>query len=262
MQIKEEGAQFSGEIEGNITVKIYSPSAVGEKSRRNSTCVLHLKLQVISTPPRSLRILWDQFHSIKYPPGYIPIDSFDVRNDLLDWHGDHLHTNFHSLFDMLRGAGYYIETLGSPLTCFDANQYGTLLLVDLEDEYFPEEIKKLRDDVINSGLGLAVFADWYNLDAMVKMRFFDGNSHNWWIPVTGGANVPALNDLLATFGIAFGDKILSGAFVFSSKQNRYASGTDILEFPRGGYLHSFPFLDRLQSTATQNVVLPGMAKVS
>ncbi|KAG5582596.1 hypothetical protein H5410_053223 [Solanum commersonii] len=251
---------WSGEIEGNITVKIYSPPAVGEKSRRSSTCALHLKLQVIPTPSRSVRILWDQFHSIKYPPGYIPIDSFDVRNDLLDWHGDHLHTNFHSLFDMLRDAGYYIETLGSPLTCFDAHQYGTLLLVDLEDENFPEEIKKLRDNVINSGLGLAVFADWYNVDAMVKMRFFDGNTHSWWTPVTGGANVPALNDLLATFGIAFGDKILNGDLVFSGKQNRYASGTDILKFPSGGYVHSFPFLDRSQSKTTQNAVLPSMAK--
>ncbi|KAH0752445.1 hypothetical protein KY285_005593 [Solanum tuberosum] len=174
----EGRSSVSGEIEGNITVKIYSPPAVGEKSRRSSTCALHLKLQVIPTPSRSVRILWDQFHSIKYPPGYIPIDSFDMLD---------------------------IETLGSPLTCFDANQYGTLLLVDLEDEYFPEEIKKLRDDVINSGLGLAVFVDWYNVDAMIKMRFFDGNTHSWWTPVTGGANVPALNDLLATFGIAFGD---------------------------------------------------------
>lgn len=105
MQIKEEGAQFLGEIEGNVTVKIYSPPAVGEKSHRSSTCVLHLKLQVIPTPQRSARILWDQFHNIKYPPGYIPIDSLDVRNDMLDWHEDHLHTNFHSLFDMLRDAG-------------------------------------------------------------------------------------------------------------------------------------------------------------
>ncbi|WMV52056.1 hypothetical protein MTR67_045441 [Solanum verrucosum] len=195
MQIKEEGAQFSGEIEGNITVKIYSPPAVGEKSRRSSTCALHLKLQVIPTPSRSVWILWDQFHSI----------------------------------NMRRFS------------------------------YFPEEIKKLRDDVINSGLGLAVIADWYNVDAMIKMRFFDGNTHSWWTPVTGGANVPALNDLLATFGIAFGDKILNGDFVFSGKQNRYASGTDILKFPSGGYVHSFPFLDRPQSKTTQNAVLPGMA---
>ncbi|KAJ9688426.1 hypothetical protein PVL29_014216 [Vitis rotundifolia] len=261
MQIKEEAALFSGEIEGNVTVKIYSPPAQGEKNVRRSTCVLQLKLKVVPTPPRSKRVLWDQFHSIKYPPGYIPRDSLDVRNDILDWHGDHLHTNFHIMFNMLRDAGYYVETLGSPLTCFDAHQYGTLLLVDLEDEYFKEEIQKLRDDVINTGLGLAVFAEWYNVDTMVKMRFFDDNTRSWWTPVTGGANIPALNDLLAPFGIAFGDKILNGDFSIDGEHSRYASGTDIVRFPAGGYVHAFPFMDSSESAATQNVLLTsGMAK--
>ncbi|EOY30782.1 PREDICTED: subtilisin-like protease SBT6.1 [Theobroma cacao] len=261
MQIKEEGAHFSGVIEGNVTVRIYSPPAQGERATRSSTCVLQLKLNVVPTPQRSKRVLWDQFHSIKYPPGYIPRDSLDVRNDILDWHGDHLHTNYHIMFNMLRDAGYYVETLGSPFTCFEANQYGTLLLVDLEDEYFQEEIAKLRDDVINTGLGLAVFSEWYNVDTMVKMRFFDDNTRSWWTPVTGGANIPALNDLLAPFGIAFGDKILNGDFSIDGEQSRYASGTDIVRFPRGGYVHSFPFLDSSESGATQNVLLnSGMTK--
>ncbi|BAU02870.1 hypothetical protein LR48_Vigan10g014200 [Vigna angularis] len=255
MQIKEEGAQFSGKIEGNVTLKVSSPPAQGEKDPQVSICVLQLKLNVVPTPQRSKRILWDQFHNIKYPPGYIPRDSLDVRNDILDWHGDHLHTNFHIMFNMLRDAGYYIETLGSPLTCFDARHYGTLLLVDLEDEYFPEEIEKLKDDVVNTGLGLAVFAEWYNVDSMVKMRFFDDNTRSWWTPVTGGANIPALNDLLAPFGIAFGDKILNGDFSLLGEQNRYASGTNIVRFPRGGYVHSFPFLDSSESGATQSVLL-------
>uniref|UniRef100_A0A161ZMS6 Uncharacterized protein n=1 Tax=Daucus carota subsp. sativus TaxID=79200 RepID=A0A161ZMS6_DAUCS len=260
MQIKEEGSHFSGVIEGNVTVKIHSPPAPGEKVHRSSTCVLQLKLQVIPTPPRSARVLWDQYHSIKYPPGYIPRDSLDVRTDILDWHGDHLHTNFHIMFNMLRDSGYYVEVLGSPLTCFDANQYGTLMMVDLEDEYFPEEIKKLRDDVINSGLGLAVFADWYNVDTMVKMRFFDDNTRSWWTPVTGGANVPALNDLLAPLGIAFGDKILNGDFSVTGEQSRYASGTNIVKFPRGGYVHSFPFSDDSESGATQNILVSSTTK--
>ncbi|KAL3839876.1 hypothetical protein ACJIZ3_024467 [Penstemon smallii] len=260
MQIKEEGAKFHGEIEGNVTVKVYSPPGQGEKNPRRSTCVLHLKLKVVPTPERSMRVLWDQFHSIKYPPGYIPRDSLDVRNDILDWHGDHLHTNFHIMFNMLRDSGYYVETLGSPFTCFDANQYGTLLLVDPEDEYFDEEINKIKDDVINTGLGLAVFADWYNVDSMLKMKFFDDNTRSWWTPVTGGSNVPALNDLLAPFGIAFGDKILNGDFVINGEQSRYASGTDIVKFPEGGYLHGFPFLDSSESGATQNVLFSGMSK--
>ncbi|KAJ7973865.1 Subtilisin-like protease SBT6.1 [Quillaja saponaria] len=261
IQIREEGAQFSGDIEGNVTLRVHSPPAQGEKDPQISTCVLQLKLKVVPTPPRSKWVLWDQFHSIKYPPGYIPRDSLDVRNDILDWHGDHLHTNFHIMFNMLRDAGYYIETLGSPLTCFDARQYGTLLLVDLEDEYFAEEIEKLRDDVINTGLGLVVFAEWYNVDTMVKMRFFDDNTRSWWTPVTGGANIPALNDLLAPFGIAFGDKILNGDFSIDGEQSRYASGTDIMRFPGGGYVHRFPFLDSSESGATQSVLLTsGMTK--
>ncbi|KAG5403432.1 hypothetical protein IGI04_009551 [Brassica rapa subsp. trilocularis] len=260
MQIKEEGAQFTGEIEGNVTVKVYSPPAPGETGHRRSTCTLQLKLKVIPTPPRAKRILWDQFHSIKYPPGYIPRDSLDVRNDILDWHGDHLHTNYHIMFNMLRDAGYYIETLGSPLTCFDAQQYGTLLMVDLEDEYFPEEIEKLRYDVINTGLGLIVFAEWYNVDTMVKMRFFDDNTRSWWTPVTGGANIPALNNLLASFGIAFGDKILNGDFSIDGEQSRYASGTNIVRFPAGGFMHSFPLLDSSESGATQNLLLTGSSK--
>ncbi|KAF9615388.1 hypothetical protein IFM89_023039 [Coptis chinensis] len=258
MQIKEEGAQFLGLIEGNVTVKIYSFRDSGE--RRSSTCVLQLKLKVVPTPLRSKRVLWDQYHSIKYPPGYIPRDSLDVRNDILDWHGDHLHTNFHIMFNMLRDAGYYVETLGSPLTCFDARQYGTLLMVDLEDEYHEEEIEKLKDDVINNGLGLAVFGEWYNMDTMVKMRFYDDNTRSWWTPVTGGANIPALNDLLAPFGIAFGGKILNGDFFIDGEQSRYASGTDIVKFPGGGYVHSFPFLDSSESGATQNVLQTGMTK--
>ncbi|XP_039143352.1 subtilisin-like protease SBT6.1 [Dioscorea cayenensis subsp. rotundata] len=263
MQIREEGTQFSGVIEGNVTVKVYSPALGAEKDRRSSTCVLHLKLKVIPTPHRSKRILWDQFHNIKYPPGYIPRDSLDVRNDILDWHGDHLHTNFHVMYNMLRDAGYYIETLGSPFTCFDASRYGTLLMVDLEDEYFKEEIEKLRDDVINVGLGLAVFADWYNVDSMVKMRFFDDNTRSWWTPVTGGANVPALNDLLAPLGIAFGDKILTGDFSINGEQSHYASGTDIVKFPGGGFVHSFQFQDNSESGATQNILQSsGMIKES
>ncbi|KAF6140509.1 hypothetical protein GIB67_020518 [Kingdonia uniflora] len=196
MQIKDEGAQFSGLIEGNVTVNIFSLPPPREKGqRRTITCVLQLKLKVVPTLPRAKSILWDQYHSIKYPPRYIPRDSLEVRNDILDWHGDYLHTNFHVMLNMLRDSRYCVETLGSPLTCFDVRQYWTLLMVDLEDEYFKEEIEKLRDDILNAGLGLVVFAEC-----------------------------------------------------------RYASRTDKVKFPEGGFVHSFPFLDSSESGATQNVL--------
>ena len=61
-----------------------------------------------------------------------------------------------------------MEILGSPFTCFDASQYGTLLIADAEEEYFPEEISKLKRDV-DEGLSVVVFADWYNVSVMRKV---------------------------------------------------------------------------------------------
>jgi hypothetical protein len=53
--------------------------------------------------------------------------------------------------------------------------------------------------------GLLVFADWYHLESVRRLRFFDDNTRSWWEAATGGANVPALNDLLVPFGAAFGE---------------------------------------------------------
>ena len=42
------------------------------------------------------------------------------------------------------------------------------------------------------------------------VRFYDDNTRSWWTPVTGGANIPALNDLLEPYHIAFSDTIVYG----------------------------------------------------
>lgn len=52
---------------------------------------------------------------------------------------------------------------------------GTLLMVDSEEEYFPEEITKLRRDIEN-GLSLIIFSDWYNTSVMRKVKFYDENT--------------------------------------------------------------------------------------
>ena len=57
-----------------------------------------------------------------------------VRNDILDWHGDHPHTNYHDLYDALRDAGLWLEVLGSPLTCFDASQVGSQCLWSMSQD--------------------------------------------------------------------------------------------------------------------------------
>lgn len=204
----------------------------------------------------SKRILWDQYHNLRYPPGYFPRDDLRVKNDPLDWNGDHIHTNFKDMYQHLRNAGYYFEVLGHPFTCFDARNYGTLLIVDTEEEFFPAEVRaqlntriarihsleisrdlteivsqvaKLKRDVENDGLSVIVFADWYNVTVMRKVKFYDENTRQWWIPDTGGANIPAINDLLyPNWGVAFGDQVRNGQFILGQHAPvTFASGTTL-----------------------------------
>jgi membrane-bound transcription factor site-1 protease len=74
MQIKEEGSQF---LERLKAMSLFRCTVLQVKERMaiGLARVLHLQLKVVPTPERSKRVLWDQFHSIKYPPGYIPRDS-------------------------------------------------------------------------------------------------------------------------------------------------------------------------------------------
>ena len=78
IRVKDEGAAFNGTAKGEVTFTIRSPPAPGETAPRTSTVTLPLKAKVIPTPPRARRVLWDQFHSIRYPPGYFPRDDLTV----------------------------------------------------------------------------------------------------------------------------------------------------------------------------------------
>jgi len=54
------------------------------------------------------------------------------------------------------------------------------------------------------------------------------------LPDTGGANIPALNELLASWGMALGDMVLEGDFSLGGHDMHYASGTSLLHFPEAG----------------------------
>lgn len=54
------------------------------------------------------------------------------------------------------------------------------------------------------------------------------------MPDTGGANIPALNDLLSSWGIAFGDRVYEGDFTLGGHNMYYASGTTLARFPSDG----------------------------
>lgn len=239
LSVSQSAASWTGTAQGHIELTIESPPDDGETQIRTSVIKLAVKANIIPTPPRHKRILWDQYHNLRYPPGYFPRDNLQMKNDPLDWNGDHIHTNFKDMYQHVRNSGYYVEVLGSPFTCFDASNYGALLLVDPEEEFFPEEVGKLKRDV-DAGLSLIVFADWYNVSVMKKVKFFDENTRQWWMPDTGGANVPALNDLLSSWGIALSDQVYEGEFTLGEHTGYFASGTTIARFPSSGVVVSLP----------------------
>ncbi|XP_053670597.1 membrane-bound transcription factor site-1 protease [Anopheles nili] len=235
ISVNEAGRAFEGIAQGHITLTVQSPAGGGgnEREPRNGTVSFAIKVRIIPQPPRQKRILWDQYHSLRYPPGYLPRDNLKIKSDPLDWRADHVHTNFRDMYTHLRNAGYYVEVLGAPYTCFNASHYGTLLIVDPEEEFFPAEITKLRDDVLERSLGVIVFADWYNTSVMRRIKFYDENTRQWWMPDTGGANVPALNELLRGFGIGLGDRVADGYFDMRDHRMYYASGANIVRWPTG-----------------------------
>ena len=89
-----------------------------------------------------------------------------------------------------------------------------------------------------------------------SVRFFDENTQNWWDAETGGANVPALNDLLDGHGIA----LLAGAYdgviahgaqstSHSTDHVAFSSGTGVRTFPGGSHIGSVSLRDVEQELA-------------
>jgi len=82
-------------------------------------------------------------------------------------------------------------------------------------------------------------------------RYVDVATRSEWKAITGGANLPAINELLEPFGCALGNRVYRGQINLrgSDKSWDYASGTSLALWPRGGkiLLAKAPFVD---STAT------------
>jgi membrane-bound transcription factor site-1 protease len=231
--VAESGKSFQGLAEGVVTVAVKTPL------RTEPVLVkLPIRVRVIPTPARRRRLLWDQYHNSRYPPGYFPRDDLQFMASPFDWNADHIHTNFLPLFRALRKQGYFVEVLGEPWTCFDARNYAALLVVDPEEELWEEEQRKLEIDMRTLGLSLLVLADWYNVDVMKKLRFQDQNTQQQWTPVTGGAHLPALNEFLEVFGVAFSTRVVRGLVTINGRTFDYASGATIGAFPKDAHLLS------------------------
>ncbi|XP_023562560.1 membrane-bound transcription factor site-1 protease isoform X3 [Octodon degus] len=269
ISVTKKAASWEGIAQGHVMITVASPAETESKNgaEQTSTVKLPVKVKIIPTPPRSKRVLWDQYHNLRYPPGYFPRDNLRMKNDPLDWNGDHIHTNFRDMYQHLRSMGYFVEVLGAPFTCFDATQYGTLLMVDSEEEYFPEEITKLRRDVDN-GLSLVIFSDWYNTSVMRKVKFYDENTRQWWMPDTGGANIPALNELLSVWNMGFSDGLYEGEFALANHDMYYASGCSIARFPEDGIVITQTFKDqglevlKQETAVVENVPILGLYQIA
>lgn len=81
-----------------------------------------------------------------------------------------------------------------------------------------------------------MFADWYNVEVMKKIKFYDENTRQWWMPDTGGANIPALNLLLASWGMSLSNEVLEGEFTLATRTVSYLSGAGIADWPEEGEL--------------------------
>lgn len=74
--------------------------------------------------------------------------------------------------------------------------------------------------------------DWYNTEVIEKIRFFDDNTRQWWTPLTGGSNIPALNEVFSAYKMSFGDTVYDGTFRLGNDVGYFNSGNGISSFPK------------------------------
>jgi len=227
--LKQDLMQISGTIRLHFAYKV-----------ENLTLDFKLSFDYIETPPREKRLLWDQFHNMKFPESnYIPRDSLTNYDYPYEWHGDHPYTNFFQLFNVIRSQGYYLEILRGSFNCFEASNYASLLIIDPEEMFSQREIEKIEYDVIKSGLSLIIFADWFDLAMIEKNTYYNTAQLETRKPIIGGSNIPSLNELLNSFGIALGSSVFAGDLQLLNKTISYFSGSYIVKFPKNGLLFTF-----------------------
>ena len=92
MRVNEEGSEYDGIAQGILNLEI--ESNIQNQNGLDETIIsninLFIKVKIIPTPLRKQRLLWDQFHNLRYPSGYFPRDDLKLRNDPLDWNADHV----------------------------------------------------------------------------------------------------------------------------------------------------------------------------
>lgn len=210
----KKAAAFEGIAKGALRLEVENANHVDE-------LLIPVTIKIVPTPPASKRILWDQFHNIPYPSAFVPRDNLENQHDLMDVGGDHPHTNYHQLWNFLTSEGFFVDILPFEYSCLDLGKYGAVMVVDPEEEFFRDEIIALQAAIKYSNVSLIVFADWYDNRMLDTLELFDTSTLSKWHAITGGANIPAVNNLLHDFHIALGDGV-----VYSSSVSLLNSGND------------------------------------
>lgn len=97
---------------------------------------------------------------------------------------------------------------------------------------------------------------------MKSIKFFDENTQQWWTPVTGGSNIPALNELLIQFGVAFSDRIYAGTYSLPDvsinddskpRDFPYLSGSSLARYPENARVLSVSLHDQVDEVTAGTV---------
>lgn len=99
---------------------------------------------------------------------------------------------------------------------------------------------------------MVILADWYNQELFEQGSFYNNNTFEEWRPVMAGANVRTINALLEPYHIALGDRrVMSGDFILDKRRVVIDSGSEIVQFPVGGYLISADLQEEPESLAAR-----------
>ncbi|CAI5734142.1 unnamed protein product [Hyaloperonospora brassicae] len=246
-EANEQAAAFEGIAEGLLRLEVDNGDHVDD-------LLVQIAVRIIPSPQASKRILWEQFRNIPYPSAFVPRDNLENQHDLMDVAGDHPHTNFHQMWSFLTSEGFFVEVLPFEYSCLDLSTYGVMLVVDPEEEFFRDEIVVLQAAVKNSNVSLIIFADWYDNRMLDSLELYDTSTLSKWRAITGGANVLAINGLLQSFHIAFGNGVVhsTGVSLFDNNSSfPYWSVLGLYEVPSrdGGRIAVFGDSSCLDSSA-------------
>ncbi|CAI5716077.1 unnamed protein product [Peronospora destructor] len=242
VEVKEQAAVFEGIAQGTLRLELDNANHIDD-------ILIPLTVKIIPTPPASKRILWDQFHNIPNPSAFVPRDNLENQRNFMDASGDHPHPNFRQMWNFLAIEDFFAEIMPFEYSCLDLGKYGVVLVVDPEEDFFRDEIVALQAAVKYSNVSLIGFADWYDDRMLDSLELFDTSTLSKWHAIIGGANIPAINELLQDFHIAFGSGVVRSSSVLlldsgNDSSFPYWSGSYLTNFPVDGYLGYIDAVDQ------------------